>query len=176
MQIAETPKRSVSWPRQGDATTFRRSALAWGALGSTLVVIGLGAAALVDLMLLRPLAPLAAAALLLLALYAHGAARAAARRAEVRRSFAGMTVVHRGQAFAVADAPLLGEHPTRRHAARAAMDRGGWAAIVHAWDRYYVLACLPADGSSDAVAGRSPVSFRSRAVADIVPAIRDEVA
>ncbi|MCW2925517.1 MAG: hypothetical protein JWM98_2921, partial [Thermoleophilia bacterium] len=123
--------------------------------------------------LLGPLLPLAAAALLLLLLWVHGAARATARRAEVERSFAGLVVLHHGVAYSVADSPMLGEHPTRRQAARAALDRGGWALVVHAWDRYYLLAATPATAATPRT---SPVSFRSRAVADVVPAIRDDVA
>jgi hypothetical protein len=138
------------------------------------IVIGSGVviATIANPALLRPVLPLAAGALLLTLLWTHAAARTSARRAEVARSFAGLTVLHLGERYAVADRPLLGEYATRRDAARAALDRGSWAIIVQAWDRYFLLAAHPV---TDAMTrGPDPVSFRSRAVADVIPAIRDE--
>lgn len=164
--------RAVSWPTLGDRTTFRRRLVASSGLGAIAVLLATAAPALYRPELLVPSLPLAAGALVLLLLWTHGAARSAARRAELERSFAGLTVMHHGEAFAVARQPLLGEFPSRRQAAHAALDRGGWAVIVHAWDRYYLLAARPRTEASEA----SPVSFRSRAVADVVPAIHDDVA
>ena len=163
--------RSVSWPIQGDQATFRRRAVSCAALGSAVIIGGFVTAVLANDALLRPLLPLAAGCGLLLGLWVHGSARASARRAEVERSFAGLVVLHHGQAFQVDDQPMLGTYATRRDAAVAALDRGGWAIIVQAWDRCYLLAAAPAREQRDA-----PVSFRSRAVADVVPAIRDDVA
>lgn len=162
--------RTVSWPVAGDRATFRRRMTLLLGLGALLVAVGVIAATLANSALLRPVLPLAGAALLLMLLWAHGVARAAARRAEVEHSFAGLIVLHHGEAYAVADQPVLGEYATRRHAARAAIERGGWAIIVQAWDRFYLLAAAPARERQDA-----PVSFRSRAVADVVPAIREDV-
>ena len=162
--------RAVSWPTQGDPATFRRRAWLLAVAGATLIVGGLATAVLAHDALLRPLLPLAASAGLLLGLWVHGSARASARRAEVQRSFAGLVVLHHGQAFQVDDAPMLGAYATRRHAATAALDRGGWAIIVQAWDRYWLLGAAPV---SDAASTRRPVAFRSRAVADIVPAISE---
>lgn len=162
--------RTVSWPVSGDRTTFRRRLALLLTCGAMVIATGVAAAALVNGALLRPLLPLAASALLLLLLWTHGAARAAARRAEVERSFAGLVVLHQGEAYQVADRPVLGEYATRRHAARAAVERGGWAIIVGAWDRCYLLAATPA---RDAARSSAPVSFRSSAVADVVPAIHE---
>ena len=163
--------QSVNWPMQGDQTTFRRRALVTGIVGMILIAGTIALAAYLNPALVQPLAPLALAAGLLHGLWVHGAARRVARRAEVERSFADLTVLHHGAAFAIGNRPLRGEFASRRHAARAALERGGWAVIVHAWDRYYVLACEPAKQPR-----RAPVSFRSRAVADVVPAVRDDVA
>ena len=105
------------------------------------------------------------------ALWVHGAARRDARRAEVERSFAGLGVLHTGQRLVVPEQhALLGEFSSRRDAATAALDRGGWAVIVHAWDRFYLLRARPARTQ------QAPVAFRSRAVADVVPALHDHVA
>lgn len=164
--------RTVSWPVTGDRATFRRRMTLLLGTGALLVSAGVAIATIANPALLRPLLPLAASSLLLTLLWAHGAARAAARRMEVERSFAGTVVLHHREAYAVAERPVLGEFSTRRHAARAAVERGGWALIVQAWDRYYLLAAAPAREQSERTA---PVSFRSRAVADVVPAIHDAV-
>lgn len=165
--------RTVSWPVSGDRTTFRRRLALLLACGAIAIATSVAIATVANPALLRPLLPLAGAALLLTLLWTHGAARAAARRAEVEHSFAGLVVLHHGEAYQVADRAVLGEFATRRHAARAAVERGGWAIIVTAWDRCYLLAATPA---RDAARSGTPVSFRSRAVADVVPAIRDDVA
>lgn len=166
--------RSVSWPTRGDRATFRRRRLAMLASGGLVIALGLGAAYLASPELLRPLLPLAASAALLLLMWTHAAARTMARRAELEQSFAGLAVVHHGERYEVAQRCMLGEFTSRRHAARAAIDRGGWAIIVHAWDRWYLLAATPAKRVGHEAAALAPVSFRSRAVADVVPAVRDE--
>ncbi len=160
--------RSVSWPVQGDQATFRRRAVLLAGVGAAAIVGGLVAAVIANPALLRPLIPLAASAGLLLGLWVHGAARASARRAEIERSFAGLQVLHHGQAYAVDAAPILGTYATRRDAAKAALDRGSWAVIVQAWDRYWLLSASPV---RDAATAKAPVAFRSRAVADVIPAI-----
>lgn len=166
--------RTVNWPARGDAAAFRRRVLTLSTIGVSLTALGLGAATLVNSALLTPLLPLAGSVVLLTGLWAHGAARSSARRREVERSFAGLRVLHHGESFAIAETDaVIGEHPTRRHAASAAMDRGSWAVIVHAWDRYYLLAARP---SVEADGRDIPVAFRSRAVSDVVPAIFDDVA
>ncbi|MCW2972058.1 MAG: hypothetical protein JWN72_331 [Thermoleophilia bacterium] len=167
--------RQVNWPNHGDRSTFRRRSALLMAAGLLVVALVLAAAAFARPAAVTPLVPLGVSMLLLHALWVHGTARSAARRREVERSFGGLIVLHAGAAFHVADRTALGEFASRRHAARAAIDRGGWAVIVHAWDRFYVLACEPAtDGGAQL--GRTAVSFRSRAVADVVPAIDDRVA
>lgn len=165
--------RSVSWPVQGDRETFRQRLLVGCVAGGTVLSAAVALAVVINPALLRPLVPLVASVALLLLLWCHGTARTAARRREVERSFAGLVVLHQGRAFEVAQQPLLGRFGTRRLAARAALDRGGWAIIVHAWDSYFLLACAP---TSDATPAGVPVSFRSRAVADVVPAIDETVA
>lgn len=141
--------------------------------GAMLIAGSVAIAVAANPALLQPLLPLAASALLLVLLWTHGSARAAARRAEVEQSFAGLVVLHHGAAYEVDEQPILGEFPSRRHAARVAVERGGWAIIVGAWDRFYLLAASPARDAGTRVA---PVSFRSRAVADVVPAIHDDAA
>lgn len=164
--------RSVSWPTQGDQTTFRRRALLLGATASLLVIVPLVVATMIEPALLRPVLPLAAGMGMLAALWIHDTARASARRAELERSFAGLVVLHLGEAYQVADRPVLGSYASRRHAASAALDRGSWAIVVQAWDRCWLLDARPV--ASRATSTRPPVSFRSRAVADVIPAIRSE--
>lgn len=165
--------RTVSWPVTGDRTAFRRRMVVSLGGGAILIALAVAIAALAKPSLLVPLLPLAGAALLLVVVWTHGTARSAARRAEVERSFAGLVVLHHGEAYAVERRPVLGEFATRRDAARTAVDRGGWAVIVKAWDRFYLLAAAPA---RDVAPRDAPVSFRSRAVADVVPAVHDHVA
>lgn len=168
--------RNVNWPTRGDAAAFRRRAVVLTTLGMGSIALMLGGATAVNGELLVPMLPLGGSAALLLALWVHGSARTAARRSEVMRSFAGLRVLHHGASFEVATTDtVLGEYPSRRQAAVAAMDRGSWAIIVHAWDRYYLLACQPAAARRDGETAL-PVALRSRAVADVVPAIYDEIA
>lgn len=166
--------RTVSWPVTGDQATFRRRLATRLGAGALAIAASVTCASLLNPALLVPLLPLAVSAFLLCLLWTHGAARAAARRAEVEHSFAGLAVLHHGDAYEVAPRPILGEFATRRDAARAAVERGGWAIIVQAWDRFYLLAAQPARDAAGT--GRAPVSFRSRAVSDVVPAIQDDVA
>jgi hypothetical protein len=126
---------------------------------------------MVEPALLRPVLPLAAGMGMLAALWIHGAARSSARRAEMERSFAGLVVLHHGEAYQVADRPIIGSYASRRHAASAALERGSWAIIVQAWDRCWLLDARPV---SERSTQRPPVSFRSRAVADVIPAIHAE--
>lgn len=168
--------RSVSWPTQGDRATFRRRRLTLMAAGLAIVCSGIAAAAVLNPALVRPLLPLAAGAGLLLGMWTHAAARTVARRAELEQSFAGLAVMHLGERYEVAAAGrcVLGEYATRRDAARAAIDRGSWALIVQAWDRFFLLDARPARRGASAEQRLAPVSFRSRAVADVIPAIHDE--
>jgi hypothetical protein len=111
---------------------------------------------------------LAAGAVLLQLIWLHGRSHALARRREIVRSFAGLAVLHHGSAITVDERPLLGEYASHREAAWAAARCGRWAVLVHAYDRYYVLT---GERSSTV---RTAVSFRSRAVADVVPALYEE--
>src|SRR6188508_300223 len=95
--------RAVSWPVLGDQATFRRRATPVAGAGT--IIAGLAVAVVANPALLRPLLPLAASAGLLLGLWVHGSAKASARRAEVEQSFAGLVVLHQGQAFQVDDQP-----------------------------------------------------------------------
>lgn len=169
-------RRPVNWPAHGDPTAFRRYVLVRAILVTTMLLGACVAALLVEPSRAAAALPLALGAGALAAVWLHGAARGAARRREVVRSFAGLAVVHLGQRYRVEDAPMLGEYPTRRHAAAAALDRGRWAVMVRAWDRYYLLAAMPVSASDVDAAASTAVSFRTRAVADVVPATRDDAA
>lgn len=173
MQHALPGGRMVSWPRLGDRTAFRRRVAVLTSAGAACILALVAAVWALQPHSLAASLPLAGGALVLVLLGTHGAARTVARRREIERSFAGLAVTHLGRAYRVAGGPVLGEYPSRRHAARAAMDRGGWAVIVRAWDRFYVLSAVPTAQDDPS---RTPVSFRSRAVADVVPALRDDVA
>lgn len=160
----------ATWTGRGDHQVFHRSlALTLGGVGVPMS-IALAVAIWHDPATTRAVAPLALAMLLLLGLGAHAYAQRRARRADVERSFAGLSVLHHGVRYQVADAPMLGEFGTRRHAAQAAMQRGHWAIVVRAWDRYYLLAVSAPQPATSA----KPVSFRSRAVTHVVPAICDD--
>jgi hypothetical protein len=161
--------RSVSWPVHGDLQTFRRRSAVLAAVCALVVVTPLALAAYLEPASVRPAIPLALGLGMLAALWIHGAARTSARRTELERSFAGLAVVHHGAAYRVGLRPVLGAYATRRAAATAALERGGWAIVVRAWDRYWLLAATPL---REGEARRDPVSFRSRAVADVIPAVR----
>ncbi len=161
--------RTVSWPTQGDQTTFRRRSITLGAALALALIAAFGTLVAIDPDTLRSALPLALGMGALSALWVHGSARATARRAELDRSFAGLVVVHHGVAYAVSQQPILGEYPNRRQAATAALDRGGWAIVIRAWDRYWLLDAAPVRAAQHGEP--SPVSFRSRAVADVIPAI-----
>lgn len=111
---------------------------------------------------------LAAGALLLQLIWIHGRAQSAARRQEIVRSFAKLAVLHHGAAITIDPRPLHGEYTTRREAAWAAARCGSWAVLVRAYDRYYVLT---GERSTSVL---TPLSFRSKAVADVVPALYEE--
>ncbi len=163
--------RAVSWPTMGDTRTFRRRALVLCSAGAVVVLAPLVFATMANPSLLLPVLPLALGGGLLVALWSRRAARTHARRAELERSFAGLTVLHAGGAYAVAAHPVLGSYATRRDAATAALERGSWALVVRAWDRYWLLDAAPV---RDHAPRTAPVSFRTRAVADVIPAIRGE--
>lgn len=158
--------RNVQWPVYGDFEVFRRSFATTAAIGVVVIMGAAAAAASLVPALVWTLLPLTVAVLLLFGLWSHGHAQDAARRAEIVKSFAGLTVLHDGQAIRVSgEAPLVGEFDTRRAAARAAIELGHWAVIVRAYDHYYLLA------GARTASLRTPVAFRTYAVADIVPAI-----
>jgi hypothetical protein len=165
--------RTVSWPHQGDQATFRRRSLVLAATCTLLVLVPLVLTAMANPAAVRPALPLALGLGMLAALWIHGAARTSARRAELERSFAGLVVLHQGVAYRVDERPVLGAYPTRRHAASAALERGNWAIVVRAWDRCWLLAASPV---RDDDSRTTPVSFRSRAVADVIPATRPDAA
>jgi hypothetical protein len=138
------------------------------ALGAV-VVFALSAALVLVLLhapeSLLPAVVAAVGASILSLTWAYGRARSAAMRAEVVRSFAGLAVVHSNRIVVINQRnPLIGEWGSRYEAAKAAMQAQDWCVLVRAWDRYYVLRAAPAPSQ------QVPVSFRSRAVADIVPA------
>lgn len=108
--------------------------------------------------------PLGVALLMLALLWSHARCQRRSRRAEIVKSFAGLTVVHHGRAVRIADTPFAGEFGTRKQAVLAATRLGRWAVVVRAYDRYYLLAGRP----TSAVV--TPVALRTRAVADVVPA------
>lgn len=164
--------RTVRWPAAGDATAYRRRLAVLSMVVAPLIVTPLVLAWTIEPVLLRTIVPLALALLLVGGMWCHAAAREVARRSEVVRSFAGLRVIHHGQSFSVAaPSPLLGVYATRDDAARAATQRGSWAVVVHAWDRYFLLAADPVQRG-----GGSPVAFRSNAVADVVPAVQVDAA
>jgi len=107
-------------------------------------------------------------ALFLALVWVHGRARSSAQRTEIVRSFADLTILHQGAGVRIDERPLLGEYGTRREAAWAAARCGQWAVIVAAYARYFVLT------GEYVPSGRGPVSFRSRAVADVVPALFEQ--
>lgn len=160
--------RSIHWPIHGDRGVFRRALILHSGVGSA-VIVALALAISASVPGITPtLAPLAVALVLLGLLWSHSRAQAAARRAEIVNSFVGLTVLHHGHAIRIGDGdPLVGEYDTRRAAAQAAMALGRWGVIIRAYDRYFVLA-------GDRTAGvRTPVAFRTAAVADVVPAITE---
>lgn len=157
--------KAIQWPIYGDAAVFQRTLISYGCLGAASAIGLTITGVLQQPNYVGTILPLGVALLMLVTLWAHGRAQSRARRAEIVKSFAGLTVVHDGHAIELDLHPMLGEFTTRRTAARAAIDLGRWAVIVTAYERFYVLT---GKRTSDF---KSPVAFRMRAVADIVPAI-----
>lgn len=155
----------MHWPAHGDRKVFRRTMMARAA--SLVVAIGtLSAITALAIPVVAGVALSFGVALATLAvIWSHARAQDSARRVEIVKSFATLTVLFDGQAIRLDRRPLLGEFGTRREAAHAAMAAGCWAVIVHAYEHFYVLT---GTRTRDV---RTPVSFRTRAVSDIVPAI-----
>lgn len=161
--------RSIQWPVHGDRIVFRRALLIHALLGAGAIVAPAAAITFAVPGIIATILPLTIALVLLELVWSHGRAQASARRAEIRNSFAGLTILHHGHAIRVAaEDPLVGEFDSRRSAAQAAVSLGNWAVIVRAYDRYFVLA-----GTRTERVG-TPVAFRTSAVADVVPAIHGE--
>jgi hypothetical protein len=161
--------RNVQWPTRGNSKVFRRSLLI-GVTGSALASVALPYTLLaVTPVTLVQTCAVGGAMFLLGVVGSASHTRRSARRAEIVGSFAGLRVLHAGTSITIDQSrPLLGEYGSRRDAAWAAARCGKWAVLVHAYGHYYVLT-----GSRD-VSERRPVSFRSRAVADVVPALFDD--
>lgn len=161
--------RSIQWPVHGDRSVFQRTLLLHALAGAAAIVAAATAVTISVPGIAATIVPLAVALVVLELLWSHNRAQSSARRAEIRNSFAGLTVLHHGHAIHVsADDPLVGEYDSRRSAAHAAVALGNWAVIVRAYDRYFVLA-----GTRTERVG-TPVAFRTSAVADVVPAIHGE--
>lgn len=165
--------RTVSWPARGDASAFRKRTVILASLISLTITAPLLILELTNPGAIRSSLPLAIGVGLLAALWIHGAARSYARQRELERSFAGLIVLHLGKRYRISATPYLGSFTSRKDACEAALLRGHWAAVVRAWDRYWLLQATPVH---DRDHSNGPVSFRSRAIADIIPAIRDSAA
>lgn len=161
--------RSISWPDQGDRNVFQRNMLLHATAGTLAIVTAAAAGVQLVPSLVTTLVPLAVGMVLIGLLWSHARAQGAARRAEIVNSFAGLAIIHDGFVISVDREPLMGEFATRRDAARAAIDSGGWGVIVKAYDRYYLLS-----GHRSRALGATPVAFRTRAVTDIVPSLRSD--
>lgn len=155
----------IQWPDAGHKATYKRltavavaTAMAFGvALGywlvSTFSVSELTGvlASMASVCILIPIG--------------ERAARAAARRQELRRSYAGMAITHHGLSLQVDRKPWIGSYPTRRLAAAAALKRGNWSVLVPAYGRWWALDAKLEEHQN------SPFAIRGCAVADVVPAI-----
>lgn len=157
--------RAIHWPVYGDALVFQRTLIGHGFTGAVIAIALTIIGVMQQPQYVGTILPLGVALLMVVALWSHGRAQSRARRAEIVKSFAGLTVMHDGHALELDAYPLLGEFHSRRQAARAAIDVGRWAVIVTAYDRFYVLT------GNRTRNVKAPVAFRMRAVADIVPAV-----
>lgn len=163
--------KKVQWPVVSDTRAFRRAVAPRLAAGTSIVLGSSIALGMAHHRLVAPLLPLATGLLLVVVLWSHSRAERVARREEVLRSFAGMAVSHHGLVVRVLpEGSFLGEHDSLIEAKRTARDHGRWAVIVKAWGRYYTLI-----GTLEQRRSGTPVSFRTSAVADVEPAILDDV-
>lgn len=157
--------RTVQWPDSGDGQVFRK--LMMRGVTATVAVISFVTTVLSLLFpaFMTATIPFGVASIMLVSLWIHARAFEAARSAEIVRSFAGLAVLHRGTMVTIDSKPLVGTFETRFAAAAAALDRGIWAVIVCAYDRYYLLSGSHSENK------KSPFAFRTAAVADVVPAV-----
>ncbi len=157
--------RRIDWPHNGVATVLVRHM----ALGALPVLMVLAAINLMTYAYARaasmPLLLVSMSALLVSGAVIHNRALKAARKAEIIRSFAGLSVIHGGHSVKVDTHPRTSIHVSRADAVRTAFDHGGWSVIVKAYDAWYLLS------GTHIKHGSHPVAFRTRAVADLVPSI-----
>jgi hypothetical protein len=165
----------VKWPAHGNRVAFARAIGVRMAIGSAVIVAVAAVVATSNRALVAPTLPLATGAIMVTLLWAHSQAQRLARRAEILRSFAGMAITHGGHVIRINDTDAFtGEFTVRSDAVRAAVERGRWAVIVRAYDRYYVLAGQLVPRVKRTELPTVPLSFRSSAVAHVVPSIMDD--
>ena len=157
--------QQVNWPENGNRSTYRKYMWASVAAGLVMAASLATVTACYDPSHVALMLPVITGMLIIWGGGCHMVARRRAQSTEIVRSFAGLSVLHHGTVIRIDSEPLLGDYSTRREAARTALERGHWAVIVRAYGRWFLL-------SGAATAGaRTPVSFRTRAVADIVPSV-----
>ena len=166
----EMGNQTVHWPANGRPATYRRAMIVRMCAGIVIAAVVLAALWLTNPHAMNMAAMLTASSLLIWTMGSHAGSRRRAQRAEIVASFASMHIIHQNTQLRVGAAPLIGSYRHRRDAVRASVRRGCWTVIVRAYGRWYVLA-------ADQVAAHNrrpgPLSFRSRAVADVVPSIAD---
>ncbi len=157
--------RGIHWPDNGNGRAFRRSLLGTFVPGTVAAAAALIAAVWAGWVVPGVAIAIGVSAVLAEYVLARRHARRVARRVEIVLSFSGLEVLHQGTRLKIREkGALIGEWRTRRQAADAAIAVGCWAVLVRAYGRYWALA-------ADTVSTSGAVSFRNRAVADIVPAI-----
>ncbi len=161
--------KSVQWPAHGTPKAYRRGMRIRISIGIVLATASIAACWLASPTVLPVASMITGTFLGIWMMWAHARSRHRAQQAEIVSSFANLHVIHHKQLLRIRRNPLIGAYMSRREAVLASLDRGEWAVIIRAYGRWYALAAEqrpPARPSE-------PISFRTRAVADVVPSVVD---
>jgi hypothetical protein len=163
-------RKTVQWPSNGRKSTFHRAVAIRLFVGVALMAAAVAATWHIAPQSANLIAVICSGSLAIWTLWAIAHARQRAQHAEIIASFAGLHVLFHKRLFRIGARPLIGAYVSRRAAVNASLEHGSWAVIVRAYGRWYALAATPQD-----VAGRAagPFSFRTAAVADVIPSVRD---
>lgn len=161
--------KSVQWPAHGTPRAYRRGMRIRVTIGVAIAAVVIASCWIFEPSLISAVCMITGSFLGIWMMWAHSRSRCRAQQSEIIASFADLHVIHHKQLLRIRREPFIGAYMSRREAVLASLDRGDWAVIVRAYGRWYALAAEqqpPARPSQ-------PISFRTRAVADVVPSVVD---